>query len=85
MPTTRGRGGKDRNLLKELAPDFNTYDRARLKVIWDRIKYLEDRVANPPHSGSMVRPQAEANALRWLLEKADAPVPPVSLFHREEN
>lgn len=76
MPRNSDSGGRDRAVSKELAPDFNSHERTRLKVIWDHIMFLERRIADAPDQSTVTFATAEVAAYRWLLEKAGAPVPP---------
>lgn len=61
-------------LSVEQAPGFTHKERKKLAVIWRRIQFLDDRIAN--HHGDPSRDKQEVAALRWLLARAEAPVPP---------
>jgi hypothetical protein len=70
----RHRGGKDRAVSLEEAPGLNTTERQHLKVIWNRVIFLETRIAATTDKIPF-RDKKELAALLWLIEQAAMPAP----------
>lgn len=61
-------------LRQDQAPGLNVKDRERLGALWERINFLDEKIANSDRvHGFAIE---EAAALRWIIEKAGMPFPP---------